>query len=107
MPDLMSADELRELEQIQTVLVPGQPFLFLGGFGWGWIGYYIKHLTPNKILVAHCSHFANAGVDYGRICTQGPASSVSWRYEGRISEINTIHILKVTPYMGKVVRESN
>ncbi len=103
--DKLSTKELSELTELLSVLVPGEPYLWVLDFGWANIGYYVKHLTPNKILVAHCSHFANAGKDYGKIANEGiDDKSAVWRYEGRVVEINTLHVIKTVPYNGKVHR---
>lgn len=105
--DVLSEAELSAFEKVPSIYVAGQPYLFLGGFGWGWVGYYVKHSAPNRILVAHCSHFRKAGKDYGRLAVEGAGSDCEWRYEGPLSEINTLHLLKVTPYNGKVHRSGS
>jgi hypothetical protein len=102
--DVLDIGELKPLQAMPSIYEEGKPYLFLGGFGWGWVGYYVKHSAPTRILVAHCSHFRRAGKDYGKLATEGADDNCEWRYEGIISEINTLHLLKVTPYYGNVHR---
>lgn len=100
----LPADELAKYSEVQTVLEAGQPYLWTMDFGWAKIGFYVKHTAPNRILVAHCNHFRNAGKDYGRIATEGLEPNSEWRYEGELVELNTAHILETAPYFGSVNR---
>jgi hypothetical protein len=102
--DKLPAAELEKFLQTDTVLEAGRPFLWLMDFGWAKIGFYVKHLAPNRILVAHCNHFRSAGKDYGRLAMEGAESNCEWRYEGVLVEINTAHILQTSPYNGTVNR---
>ena len=87
----------------QEHLESGRAYTWVMGFGWCSIGYYVKHTTPTKIMVAHCSHFKNANTDYGVLATSGAPESCEWRYEGLV-EINLSHVLKTTYYGGVVNR---
>ena len=102
--DVLSDDELAKFSGVSTVLVPGQPYLFIMTFGWAKVGYYVKHTAPNRILVAHCSHFANAGKDYGALMTEGAGRECEWRYEGELVELATTHIIEQGLYHGKIHR---
>lgn len=102
--DILSADELAELKEVNTILVEGHPYMWIMDFGWAKIGYYVKHLTPNRFLVAHCNHFRNGGKDYGRLMTEGADETCEWRYEGKLVELNALHVLQVSPYSGTVNR---
>lgn len=102
--DKLSEEELEKYQGVATVLVPGLPYMWLMGFGWAKIGFYVKHVAPNRVLVAHCNHFRNAGKDYGRLLTEGAGDDCEWRYEGNLSEINTSHVLQTTRYYGRVNR---
>ena len=102
--DTLSDSELVKFTAVDTVLVPGHPYLFIMTFGWAKVGYYIKHTAPNRILVAHCSHFANAGKDYGRLMTEGVGANCEWRYEGEMVELATAHIIEQGLYHGKIHR---
>lgn len=104
--DRLPEEELSKFLSTETVLVPGLPYLWTMGFGWAKIGFYVKHLAPNRILVAHCNHFRNAGKDYGRIATEGMGPQCEWRYEGELVELTTIHVLETAPYHGTVNRGS-
>jgi hypothetical protein len=102
--DRLDDGELDHFQAKPGVLEAGLPYLWIMGFGWAKVGFYIKHVAPNRILVAHCNHFRNAGKDYGRLATEGAGSECEWRYEGELSEINTMHVLQTTPYCGEVPR---
>ena len=102
--DVLDPAELAEFKKVITVLVEGEPYLFLMTFGWAYVAYYVQHIAPNRILVAHCSHFRDAGCDYGQLVTRGATANCEWRYEGLLAEINTLHVMKITPYPGKVHR---
>lgn len=102
--DVLSEKELAEFMDVPTVLVSGEPYLWVLDFGWANVGYYVKHLSPTRILVAYASHFGNAGKDYGRLVTEGAGPNCDWRYEGKLIEINTVHVIKTLPYFGKVHR---
>src|SRR5581483_458658 len=99
-------DELTE-EQVEkfnkTIYEKGKPYLWVKGFGWGIVGFYIDHLSPLFIRVAHCNHFRNAGKDYGRLAIEGAGDECEWRYEGN-AEINVMAIQRVVEYHGKVPR---
>lgn len=102
--DILPEAELDKYQETESVLVAGEPYLWIMDFGWAKIGFYVKHLAPNRILVAHCNHFRNAGKDYGRLATEGAGSDCEWRYEGVLVELNTSHILQTSPYYGTVNR---
>lgn len=103
--DRMPSDELARLSRVETILRPGDPYLWIMTFGWAKVGFYIKHIRPNCILVAHCSHFGSAGKDYGRLAMEGTEANC-WRYEGELVEINTAHILETMAYNGTVHRSN-
>ncbi len=102
--ELLPESELVKFQRVETVLRPGHPYLWTLTFGWAKIGFYVKHVRPNVILVAHCNHFRNAGKDYGKIAQEGMGDSAEWRYEGELVEITTSHIMETAPYFGKVNR---
>ena len=79
----------------------GKAYLFVMSFGWGVVARYVCHETPLKIRVKDASHFKNAGVDYGKLATQGAPASCEWRYEGN-ALLNDSHIVRVLEYKGKV-----
>jgi hypothetical protein len=105
--EFLPAADLERYQRVETVLRPGAPYLWIMTFGWAKIGFYVKHVAPNRILIAHCNHFRNAGKDYGKIIQEGlstESNAVEWRYEGELVEITTTHILETAPYNGKVNR---
>lgn len=99
--DLLTEDEIKQFDN--TLLVPGRPYLWVLGFGWGIVGYYIKNEGPFNIRLAHGSHFRNAGVDYGVLVNKGPALGCEWRYEGNMT-LGISHIIRTVEYYGKVNR---
>ena len=100
----MVRDELtkEQIEQFKgTILKSGKPYLWVLGFGWGIIGFYIEHINPIKLRIAHANHFRNAGKDYGRLATEGAGDDCEWRYEGNVELIET-NVQRVIEYLGKV-----
>ena len=102
--DVLSNDEIMK-EKSEPFYVPGRPYLFVMGFGWAVVGFYICHESPMKIRVAHANHFRNANKDYGKLVTEGAGKDCEWRYEGR-SLLNETAIQRVDTYAGEVPRSS-
>jgi hypothetical protein len=100
--DVLNQDELATLDDMKFY-VPGRAYLWVMGFGWAIVGYYVKHENPLVIRAAHASHFRNAGKDYGLLIQEGGSSQTEWRYEG--NELLHFHaIQRVTEYYGEVHR---
>lgn len=103
--DVLSPTEIQAYKDVQTVLVEGDPYLWIVTFGWAKIGYYVKHISPTRILIAHCNHFRNGGKHYGLLATEGAGENCEWRYEGELIELSTNHIIQTNPYNGRVNRD--
>lgn len=102
--DMLSNEELEPMKAEGYVFYEaGKPYLWTQGFGWGIIGFFVKYLTPTRIMVAHANHFRNAGKDYGRLGTEGAGPECEWRYEGTI-EMNLNATIKAQRYYGMVNR---
>lgn len=100
-PDRMTDAELAE--EATPLLVPGRPYLFVMGFGWSIVAFYVRHETPLTIRVAHANHFRNAHKDYGLLITEGAGDDCEWRYEGR-AHLSVTAIQRITTYAGEVPR---
>jgi hypothetical protein len=97
----LTPDEISEHKS--PYYVPGRPYVWVMGFGWCIVGYYVRHENPLTIVVAHANHFRNAKVDYGQLIREGPAADCEWRYEG--TDLLPFHaIQRVAPYGGEVPR---
>lgn len=100
--DKLDDDELETLKR-KPSYEEGRPYLWTMSFGWAVVGFYVRHESALKIMVAHTNHFRNAGVDYGRMAQEGPSASCEWRYEG-FDQLSVPHIVKVQEYFGEVPR---
>lgn len=100
--DFLDAATLKHLAN-KPHYVPGQPYLWVMGFGWSVIGFYVKHETPIRIKVAHTNFFRNAGVDYGKIAAGEIPDTCEWRYIG-VTCINDSAVQRADEFWGKVPR---
>jgi len=100
--EILDSTELAELQE-RPYYEAGKPYLWTLGFGWAIVGFFVKHTTPTRMMVAHANHFRNAGKDYGRLALEGAGPECEWRYEG-LDEINMLHVLKAQEYFGEVPR---
>jgi hypothetical protein len=100
--DELTTDELGAIGK-DSILIPGRPYLFVMGFGWAIVAYFVCRLDPFTIKVAHANHFRNAGVDYGKFIHGGASATTEWRYEGT-TELSVGAIQRKTLYHGKVPR---
>jgi hypothetical protein len=72
-------------------------------YGWCIVGFYIEHISPLIIRVAHANHFHQAHKDYGALMRDGGSPNTEWRYEGN-NELTIPHIIRAGEYGGKVPR---
>lgn len=86
-----------------TIYKPGHSYCWVMGFGWCIVGFYIEHLSPLTIRVAHANHFRNANKDYGKLMQEGAGKECEWRYEGN-EELTVPAIQRVGEYLGEVPR---
>lgn len=98
---VMSEDELEALTDAGPFYIPGRPYMWVMGFGWCIVGFYVCHESPLTIRVAHANHFRNAGVDYGEMAQKGPGANCEWRYEGN-SLLHFHAIQRADEYNGEV-----
>jgi len=102
--DIMPEEELADFQAIDNILVSGNAYLWVVTFRWAIVGYYIKHIAPHRILVAHPSFFTTAGRDYASLAREGAGPDCQWRYYGPVLELNPFQVLKTIPYHGQVHR---
>lgn len=95
----------KELEEAihRPFYEPGKPYLWVLGFGWGIVGFYVRHETPLKIRVCHASYFHQAHKSWADLARTGGASNTEWRYLGD-ELVTDIHVIHVAPYHGEVHR---
>lgn len=97
----LSSEDLQRIRESGPFYIPGKPYMWVMGFGWCIVGFYVCHENPLTIRVAHANHFRNAGVDYGVMANEGPAESCEWRYEG--NDLLSFHsVIRVIEYHGEV-----
>lgn len=87
-------DELMKLQKRPSLYEPGLPYHWVLTYGWAIVGYYVKHETPLKILVAHANFYIQAHVDHGQLVIKGGSPQTEWRYRGLklIYEPQVIHV---------------
>ena len=107
---------MAEKKQKQDRLVPAElakfsgplyrpcvPYQWVMTYGWGIVGFYVRHDDPLHILVAHANYFLRAGKDYGRLAREGGGEETSWCYRGT-SLLTVPQIIHVCEYFGEVPR---
>ena len=99
--DTLSAKEIMAAKET-PFYTPGHPYLWVQGFGWASVGFYVCHEGPFLIRVAHCNHFKNAGKHYGALIQEG-SDTAEWRYEGD-TLINVHDIIRHHHFGGTVHR---
>lgn len=97
----LPADEVAE--RLATPFYrPGRAYLWILTHGWTRVGFYLGHLDPLTIRVAHSSYYRSAGSQtHAQLATGGGNAQTLWEYTG--NELLTVpHVISVTEYAGEV-----
>jgi hypothetical protein len=106
--DRLSAAELAEIagehEGDRPFYVPGRAYQWILSHGWVRVGYYVRHVDPLTVRVAHCSYYRSAGGQtHAALSAAGGNAQTAWEYQGD-HLIGLPHVLGVSVYHGEVHR---
>lgn len=97
-------DRLDEAElQVRPFYEPGRPYLWTMGFGWGFVGFFVRMESPLEIRVAHANYFRQAHMTWGRLARTGGSEQTTWVYVGD-KLLNRTMVLSADLFLGDVPR---